>query len=106
MKQLIVITFIGIIWASCETDTKQVPYGSNNGRHINILGTNIYYEEYGQGTPLILLSGGGMDRSIKDFEKCIPELSKHYRIIAPDTPGQGRSELADSLSYQVLTEFM
>src|SRR5205085_10984041 len=23
-----------------------------------------------------------------------------------DTPGQGRSELADSLSYQVLTEFM
>lgn len=47
-----------------------------------------------------------MSRSIKDFEKCIPELSKHYRIIAPDTPGQGRSELSDSLSYQVLTEFM
>jgi pimeloyl-ACP methyl ester carboxylesterase len=35
-----------------------------------------------------------------------PELSKHYRIIAPDTPGQGRSEQTDRLSYDLLTDFM
>jgi pimeloyl-ACP methyl ester carboxylesterase len=36
--------------------------------------------------------------SIADFEKCIPELAKHFRVIAPDTLGQGWSELADSIS--------
>jgi pimeloyl-ACP methyl ester carboxylesterase len=78
---------------------------SNNGRVINIHGKNIYYEEYGQGTPLLLLSGGGLNRSIKDFEKCIPDLAKHYRVIAPDTPGQGRSEQADTLTYDILLDF-
>ena len=53
-----------------------------------------------------MLSGGGINRSIKDFGKCIPDLSKHYRVIAPDTPGQGRSEQTDSLSYDLLTDFM
>jgi len=48
---------------------------------ININGKNIYYEEYGQGTPLLLLSGGGINRSIRDFGKCIPGLSKQYRLL-------------------------
>lgn len=53
----------------------------------------------------MLLQGGGIDRSSKDFSVSIPELSKHYHLIIPDTPGQGKSELADSLSYQLLTEY-
>lgn len=31
---------------------------------------------------------------------------KNYRVIAPDTPGQGRSEQTDTLSYSLLTNFM
>jgi pimeloyl-ACP methyl ester carboxylesterase len=84
----------------------QIKYGSNNGKYLTLLGKKIYYEEYGHGIPLLLLSGGGLNRSIKDFGKCIPALSKHYRVIAPDTPGQGRSEQTDSLSYDLLTDFM
>jgi pimeloyl-ACP methyl ester carboxylesterase len=95
-----------IICMRCNTETKEIAYGSNNGRQVTILNTKVYYEEYGQGMPLLLLSGGGISRSIKDFEKCIPELSKHYRVIAPDTPGQGRSEMPDSLSYEILTTFI
>ena len=94
-----------ILWTSCSSGTKDFEYGSNNGKRININGKSIYYEEYGQGTPLLLLSGGGLDRSIKDFEYCIPELTRHFRVIVPDTPGQGRSEQADTLSYQILLEF-
>ena len=90
----------------CHIDTKQIEYGSNNGKLVRINKTNIYYEEYGKGIPLLLLSGGGLNRSIKDFSKCIPELSKQYRVIAPDTPGQGRSDQIDSLSYTLLTDFM
>jgi pimeloyl-ACP methyl ester carboxylesterase len=106
MKKVFGLILVSVLWTNCNTGTKTFEYGSNNGRQIAINGKKIYYEEYGQGTPLLLLSGGGLSRSIKDFEKCIPELAKHYRVIAPDSPGQGRSEQPDTLSYHVLLEFM
>ena len=106
MKKVFRLILVSVLWTSCNTGTKTFEYGSNNGRQVAINGKKIYYEEYGQGTPLLLLSGGGLSRSIKDFEKCIPELAKHYRVIAPDSPGQGRSEQPDTLSYYVLLEFM
>ena len=106
MKVTFGLLLVSLLWSSCDTGTKIIEYGSNNGRQININDKKIYYEEYGTGTPLILLSGGGLERSIKDFENCIPDLAKHYRVIAPDTPGQGRSEQADTLTYGILLEFM
>src|ERR1043165_4081751 len=83
---------------------QQVAYGSNSGKYLSIRNTQIYYEEYGKGIPLLLLQGGM--GSIADFKRCIPELSKHYRVIAPDSPGQGRSGLADSMSYQLMASYM
>lgn len=74
-------------------------------RFVTIAGTKIHLEEYGNGPSLLLLQGGGIDRSSKDFLVSIPELSKHYHLIIPDTPGQGKSDLADSLSYELLTEY-
>jgi pimeloyl-ACP methyl ester carboxylesterase len=106
MKNVFRLILVSLLWTSCNTETKTIVYGSNNGKEVTINGKKIYYEEYGQGTPLILLSGGGLTRSIKDFEYCIPELAKHYMVIAPDTPGQGRSEQADTLTYTVLLDFM
>jgi pimeloyl-ACP methyl ester carboxylesterase len=106
LKIAIGLILVSLLWTSCNSGTDKIEFGSNNGSLININGKNIYYEEYGQGTPLLLLSGGGINRSIRDFKECIPILSKHYRVIAPDTPGQGRSEQTDSLSYDLLTDFM
>jgi pimeloyl-ACP methyl ester carboxylesterase len=105
MKKLNLLPLIGILcFSSAVRAQPAINYGSNNGKYISILNTRIYYEEYGKGTPLLLLQGGM--GSIHDFAKCIPELSKHFRVIAPDTPGQGRSELADSMSYPLLAEYM
>ena len=106
MKASLISILILVQFSNCHTEPKRIAYGSNNGKQVEILNTKIYYEEYGQGMPLLLLSGGGMSRRIKDFEKCIPGLSTHYRIIAPDTPGQGRSELPATITYEVLTEFI
>jgi pimeloyl-ACP methyl ester carboxylesterase len=75
------------------------------GHYLDLFSTKIYYEEVGEGIPLLLLQGGGIERSGKDFAASIPGLAKHYRVIIPDTPGQGKSELADSLSYQLLTDY-
>ena len=105
MKIAIGLILVSLLWTSCNTATDKIEYGSNGGKQLSVFNKKIYYEEYGQGTPLILLSGGGLNRSIKDFENCIPGLAEHYRVIAPDTPGQGRSEQADTLTYDVLLEF-
>jgi pimeloyl-ACP methyl ester carboxylesterase len=85
------------------TYAQQIQYGSNNGKYISILNTKVYYEEYGKGTPLLLIHGGAV--SISCFEKVIPNLSKQFRVIAVDTPGHGRSQQADSLSYQFMADY-
>lgn len=100
----LILVFILFMWTSPIIGQQKIKYGSNNGRYISIHNKKIYYEEYGRGAPLILLQGGM--GSIEDFELCIPELSKHFRVIAPDTPGQGRSELADSMSYELMAEYV
>lgn len=80
-----------------------ISYGSNNGKYIDVNGVKLYYEEYGQGTPLLAIHGGL--QSIADLAPVIPELSKNFRVIAVDCPGQGRSEQADSLSYQLMADY-
>ncbi|APC15429.1 3-oxoadipate enol-lactonase [Pseudomonas frederiksbergensis] len=53
-------------------------------------GCTLHYEEYGHGTPLLLVHGLGS--STLDWEKQIPELSTRYRVIIPDVRGHGRSD--------------
>lgn len=106
MIQLIYYLAIIIAFISC-TKTKEsvkfISYGSNNGKYLTINSSKIYYEEYGNGIPLLLLHQGL--GSIEDVSGIIPELSRHFRVIAPDAPGHGRSEQADSLSGALLAEY-
>ena len=95
---LLLVTFI------TENGNSQVKYGSNNGKYLTIKNTKVYYEEYGKGTPLLLIHGafGG----IVHFQNIIPLLSKKYRVIIADAPGLGRSEYAkNKLSYNLLAEY-
>lgn len=89
-----------ILFTSCKQNDKAPASG-----YVKIMNTNIYYEAYGNGMPVLLLSGGGLQRSIHDFDSIIPLLSKTYRVVAPDSPGQGKSDQPDSLSYIMLTEY-
>ena len=52
-------------------------------------GCQLHYEEYGQGAPVLLVHGLGS--STRDWEYQIPVLAAHYRIIALDVRGHGRS---------------
>ncbi|RAV97803.1 alpha/beta fold hydrolase [Pseudochryseolinea flava] len=106
MKNTLSLIFISFLWISCKSAPEANRVAANSTGVVNINGTTVYYEECGHGTPLILLSGGGINRSIRDFEKCIAAFSKHYRVIAPDTPGQGMSGETDTLSYAWLTDTM
>ncbi len=100
-KLTILILFLSIYFL--KSNGQEINYGSNNGKYITLKDTKIYYEEYGSGMPLLLLHGGF--GSIHDFQHVIPELSNHFRVIAVDSPGHGRSEQADTLSFQLMTSY-
>ncbi len=96
---------------SCKVDGSQFrkanSFGNNDstGKFANANGIKIYYEEYGQGQPLLLLHGNS--ESIESFRLQIPEFSKYYRVIAVDTRGQGKStEDGKTYSYDLFAEDM
>ncbi len=91
MKVRLLLTFL--FFLSYNTIKAQEPVAPN-GKFIEVNGANIYYEEYGEGEPLILLHGFG--RTLEDWKSCIPEFAKKYRVIAWDMRGHGRSTNPDT----------
>ncbi len=77
----------------------RIVYGLNRkaGNYIRVNGIKMYYEIYGDGEPLVLLHGNG--GSINSFSAQIPAFSKHYKVIAIDTRGQGKSKDVNSTSF-------
>lgn len=76
---------------------------SGEGKYIEVNGVKMYYEEYGSGTPIILIHGG--TRTGKVWGEQIPHYSKHFRVIVPDSRGHGKTNNPSrGLSYQVLGE--
>ena len=56
--------------------------------------TRIYYEEYGEGFPILLFAAGGMRSAIPFWQggwKPIETLSPHFRVIAMDQRNAGQS---------------
>jgi 3-oxoadipate enol-lactonase len=70
-----------------EANVHAVPRADVNG-----IGT--YYEEIGQGAPVVLLHEGLMDRRM--WEPQWAEFGEHFRTIRFDAPGFGESEPAKS----------
>jgi pimeloyl-ACP methyl ester carboxylesterase len=63
----------------------------------------MYYLDQGKGYPIILLHGG--IGTSKTWENIIPQLVKHYRVIAPDCRGHGKSDNpTNNFSYKSMAE--
>lgn len=61
--------------------------------HVNILGEScrIYFEEAGQGIPLLCLHTAGSDARQYRHILCDAEITKKFRVIAFDMPWHGKS---------------
>jgi len=70
--------------------------------YVAVNGLNMYYEVHGDGSPLLLPHGGG--GSIP--EKWIPFFAPHFRVIAPEQMGHGRTAdvLDRSFHYHDMAE--
>ena len=57
---------------------------------VYVNGCNLYYEAHGAGEPLVLIMG--LRRNVEWWYRQIPTLSRHFRVIALDNRGAGRSD--------------
>lgn len=76
---------------------------AQQGQYVRANGLNIYYEEYGEGEPLILVHGGLA--TLESWRAQLPTFGKHFRTIAPDSRGHGRTDNpTGSFSYRLMAE--
>jgi len=57
---------------------------------LKIQDLNVYYESTGEGSPLLFIHGLGS--STRDWENQVPYFSRHYKVIAYDVRGHGKSD--------------
>ena len=79
-----------------EQVTIQPASPPSNFKHqtANVNGVNIHYVIGGAGEPLVLIHGFGQNWFM--WNRLLPELSKHFTVIAPDLRGVGESDKPDS----------
>ena len=59
-------------------------------RFVIVQGYNIHYVESGEGEPMLLIPGAFS--TYRDWDRMIPSLSKHYKLLAIDYLGVGDSD--------------
>lgn len=100
---LVVCLFAGCVSKDSKPDTSvheevlttaaRPPVGFKSGVS-NVNGINIHYVTGGKGEPLLLIHGFGQNWFM--WNRLLPELSKHFTIIAPDLRGVGESDKPES----------
>ena len=107
MKKLFALISLLILVSCTNQKEVKIDYGSNPaaGNYLDVNGIKVYYETYGEGEPLLLLHGNG--GSIENFVYQIPELSKHFKVIAVDSRAQGRTTDSDlEITYALMASDM
>jgi len=64
----------------------------------------IAYRVTGNGKPVLLIHGFGEEANIWDAQ--IKFLEDKFRLIIPDLPGSGQSEMIDDMSMEGMAEVM
>lgn len=74
------------------------------GSFVSANGLSVHVVEMGSGQPLILLHGA-MGTAHENFAPIMPVLADHFRVIAPDSRGHGRTtNPGGELSYSLMAD--
>ena len=72
-----------------------------SSRYVNADGIRTHYFEEGRGPVLILLHGGGAGAdSYGNWRATLPSFAKHYRTIAIDMVGFGKTDKPDPATFE------
>src|SRR5215475_2183604 len=72
---------------------KGVPMTTTRYRKVNVDGLNVFYREAGPADAPALLLLHGFPSAGHMFRNLIPALADRYRVVAPDLPGFGQSDM-------------
>jgi len=68
-------------------------------QYIEADGVRVFYREAGDINAPVMLLLHGYPSSSHQYRNLIPLLARHYRVIAPDMPGFGFTEVPESRGY-------
>ncbi len=69
---------------------------------LNYNGCKIFYRCSGAGNPVMLIHGFGEDGEIWNAQQSF--LQQNFKVIVPDLPGSGQSEMVDDMSIEGMAE--
>lgn len=87
-----VLIFALFIFTVFQTDGQQSKPSLSGYASVN--GIKVYYEEYGEGKPIVLLHGAFYTIEM-NWGQIIPELSKTRKVIAIELQGHGHTPYSD-----------
>ncbi|HEX6288382.1 MAG TPA: alpha/beta hydrolase [Herpetosiphonaceae bacterium] len=78
---------------------------TQHGHSIRANDLDIYYQEHGQGRPLLLIHGGAL--TSESWQLYRAAFAERYRVITPDSRGHGRTRNpTGSMSFGLLADDM
>jgi len=94
MKSTTVLFLLLVVFAGCNgqenTTSPAAPPANFKHQMAFVNGVNIHYVIGGTGDPLVLVHGFGQNWYM--WNRLLPELSKHFTVVAPDLRGVGESD--------------
>src|ERR1700689_784619 len=85
---------------AASTQTEQFAIPSTSIHQVNADGVNVFYRAAGDpGAPVVLLLHGFPTSSFM-YRELIPRLADRYRVVAPDLPGFGFTEVPAERKYK------
>ncbi len=84
-----------LIFLAASPTQADTAHGNNPdaGQTVSVNGIQMYFEQYGQGEPVVLIHGSG--QSIVDMAAQISFFSQHYHVIVGDSRAHGKSGMSD-----------
>jgi pimeloyl-ACP methyl ester carboxylesterase len=72
-------------------------------RYVQLGAVKTWYEEHGEGEPLVLLHGGLADARF--FAPNLPALAEHFHLYTPERRGHGHTpDVEGPITYQLMTD--
>jgi pimeloyl-ACP methyl ester carboxylesterase len=100
-----ILALVAAALAACTTTasiTRTTPV--THAHYANVNGLRIYYEDHGEGRPLVLIHGGGSTVQTS-FGAVLPRLARSHRVIAIEQQGHGHTEDLDRpLSFEQMAD--
>jgi pimeloyl-ACP methyl ester carboxylesterase len=82
----------------CMNEVPNIPLTSHH--RIEADGVHVFYREAGPANAPVILLLHGFPTSSFQYRELIPRLADHYRVIAPDLPGFGFTEVPAEIGYK------